>query len=58
MICHISLAVALFNLVLILTVISRMERRRTTTEATDRVLESILRNPATRAPMARTERGS
>lgn len=55
MICHISLAVALFNLVLILTVVSRIERRRTSAEATHRMLGSVLRDPANRASTVRSK---
>ena len=55
MICHLSLAVALFNLMLILTVIRRIERRRTNAEATDKVLASILNDPAIRARSARSK---
>ena len=45
MICHLSLAIAIFNLGLILHVIRRTEKRRAQTEAADRLLATILNRP-------------
>lgn len=42
-ICHVSLALAIFNLGLILYIIQRAEKRRISAEAVDRMLETILK---------------
>ena len=47
-ICHLSFALAIFNLLLILYVVRRAEQRRGETEATDQLLRTIVKGQAER----------
>ena len=56
MICHLSLAIAILNLGLILHVIRRAEKQRAAAKAADHVLSTILkRPPEPRKPRVRPE---
>ena len=41
--CHFSLVLAIFNLGLVLYIIRRAEKRKVSTEATDRMLQAVLK---------------
>ena len=55
MICHLSLAIAIFNLGLLLYVIQRGQKRRAAAAAADRAMATILKRPPEPRPRIRPE---